>query len=160
MLLVSSTQKSNRNTNGPIASFSESPVSSKGRKKLPSKKGIKDSIRFSYEDKVVFLRAVSSVYLNCLSLRQSDVVLIKTLIASTEIVKVFGIELFLTSLGETLQHWMRVILFHCGARRAKVRVEALDFLALILRLQWDCFGSFTRVRIPLLGKCSCNAVLF
>jgi len=159
MLQLSTKQKSTIKTNGPIASFSVSPVSSsRKRKKLPIKDSIMEAIRFSYEDKVVFLRAVSSVYLNCLSLRQSDIVLIKTLIASTEIVKVFGIELFLTALGETLQHWMRVILFHCGARRAKVRVEALDFLALILRLQWDSFGSFTRVRIPLLGRYKIHAL--
>lgn len=46
---------------------------------------------------------------------------------------------------------MRVILVHCGARRAKVRVEASDFLALILRLTWDSYGSFHRVRVPLLA---------
>jgi hypothetical protein len=156
MLNLSSKLKLKRKMIGPIATLSDSPICTRkgSTKKSPSKEKdeIKENIRFSYEDKVVFLRAIASVYLNCLSLRQSDTVLIKTLLASTEILKVFGIELFLTALGETLQHWMRVILFHCGARRAKVRVEALDFLALILRLQWDCFGSFTRVRIPLIGK--------
>ena len=107
--------------------------------------------QFSYAEKVIFARAISSVYLNCLSLRQSDIVFIKTLIASIEILKVFGIELFLVAVGETLQHWMRVILVHCGARRAKVRVEASDFMALILRLTWDSYGSFFRVRVPLLA---------
>ena len=153
MLNLSGKNWSSRSTNGPIASFSNSPIpSAKGRsqnKKLS--KGVQETIQFSYEDKVLFLRAIASVYLNCLSLRQSDVVLIKTLLASTEILKVFGIEFFLTAVGETLQHWMRVILVHCGGRRAKVRVEALDFLALILRLHWDTFGSFTRVRVPLLA---------
>ena len=141
-------------TRGPIASFSDSPIASskcKSRCRPLKEEFIKETIQFSYKDKVIFLRAVASVYLNCLSLRQSDVVLIKTLLASTEILKVFGIELFLTAVGETLQHWMRVILVHCGGRRAKVRVEALDFLALILRLHWDSFGSFTRVRVPLLA---------
>ncbi len=106
---------------------------------------------FTFTEKVIFARAISSVYLNCLSLRQSDIVFIKTLIASVEILKVFGIELFLAAVGETLQHWMRVILVHCGARRAKVRVEASDFLALILRLTWDSYGNFCRVRVPLLA---------
>ncbi len=153
MLNLSEKNWSERNSNGPIASFSNSPASlpkgSPQSKRLSQ--SVQETIEFSYEDKVVFLRAIASVYLNCLSLRQSDVVLIKTLLASTEILKVFGIELFLTAVGETLQHWMRVILVHCGGRRAKVRVEALDFLALILRLHWDSFGSFTRVRVPLLA---------
>ena len=46
---------------------------------------------------------------------------------------------------------MRVVLLHCGARRAKVRVQALEFLALILRLTWNSYGSFFRVRVPLLA---------
>lgn len=112
---------------------------------------IDDIEEFTYTEKVTFVRAISSVYLNCLSLRQSDIVYIKTLIASIEILKAFGIELFLASVGETLQHWMRVILVHCGARRAKVRVEASDFLALLLRLTWDSYGNICRVRVPLLA---------
>lgn len=108
-------------------------------------------IEFTLEEKKIFVRAISSVYLTSLTLRESDIVLTKTLVASVEIVKVFGIKLFMQAIGETLQHWMRLILFHCGARRSKVRVEALEFLALILRLQWDTFGTFTRIRIPLLA---------
>ena len=110
-----------------------------------------EPLRFSLEDKIIFARAIASVYLNCLSLRQSDIVYTKTLIASVEIVKVFDIEVFLAAVGETLQHWMRIILVHCGARRAKVRIEALEFLALILRLTWGSFGSFYRVRVPLIA---------
>jgi hypothetical protein len=108
-------------------------------------------IDYTYEEKIVFVQAVSSVYLTCLTLRQSDIVINKALVASVEVVKVFGIKLFVQAIGETLQHWMRLVLFHCSARRSKVRVEALEFLALILRLQWDCYGTFTRIRIPLLA---------
>jgi len=75
----------------------------------------------------------------------------QTLVFSEEIVKIFGIKIFLAAVGETLQHWMRVVLFHCGDRRADVRVQALEFLALILRLTWDSFGSFSRVRVPLIA---------
>jgi len=46
---------------------------------------------------------------------------------------------------------MRVVLLHCGARRANVRVQASEFLALVLRLTWDSYGSFFRVRVPLLA---------
>ena len=46
---------------------------------------------------------------------------------------------------------LRVILIHCGARRASVRVQALEFLALLLRLTWECHGSFSRIRVPLLA---------
>jgi len=62
-----------------------------------------------------------------------------------------SIKLFLSAVGETLQHWMRVILEHCGARRAELRVDACEFLNLLLRLTYDSYGSFTRVRLPLLA---------
>lgn len=139
---------------GPIAHHSHSSAASNDgftSCKKSSKNENKEDHQFSYSEKVTFARAISSVYLNCLSLRQSDIVFIKTLIASIEILKVFGIELFLAAVGETLQHWMRVVLVHCGARRAKVRVEASDFLALFLRLCFNAYGSFYRVRVPLLA---------
>jgi hypothetical protein len=112
---------------------------------------LEENLRFSIEDKIIFARAIASVYLNCLSLRQSDIVIIKTLVAAVEIIKIFGIESFFSAVGETLQHWMRIILVHCGARRSKVRVEASEALAFILRLTWDSYGSFSRVRVPLLA---------
>lgn len=111
----------------------------------------KSSIDFSDADKVVFIRAATSVYLHSLSLKVSDIVVTKTLTACIELVKIFGIRYFLDAIGETLQHWMRVVTMHCGARRADVRVQALEFLALILRMTWDTFGSFSRVRLPLLA---------
>ena len=110
-----------------------------------------EQLSFTGNDKIIFARGITSVYLNILSLRQSDIVYVKTLVASVEIVKIFGIEHFLLAVGETLQHWMRVVLIHCGARRAKVRIEASDFLALILRLTWLNYGSFFRIRVPLLA---------
>ena len=110
-----------------------------------------DDLNFSVEDAVVFVRGALAVYLHSLCLRESDVVVIKTLIASTEVVRMFGIKLFLTAVGETLQHWMRIVLSHCGARRAAVRIQALEFLALISRLTWDSYGSFHRIRIPMLA---------
>ena len=108
-------------------------------------------LKFSVNDTIVFVRAVTTLYLHILSLRQSDIVVCKTIIASVEILKIFGIKVFLVSVGDTLQHWMRIILCQCGARRANVRVQALEFLALLLRLTWDTYGSFARVRIPLLA---------
>ena len=60
---------------------------------------------FSTEDKIIFSRAALSLYLNTLSLNQSDIVIIKTLTATGEIVKIFGIQNFFLALGETFQHW-------------------------------------------------------
>lgn len=108
-------------------------------------------LNFSYADTIVFVRAAASVYLHALTLKQSDIVVVKALNASVEIVKIFGIKIFDEAVGETLQHWMRVVSFHCGARRAEVRVPASDFLELILRSTWDTFGSFFRIRVPLLA---------
>lgn len=108
-------------------------------------------LQFSAADIVVFVRAAASVYIHSLALRESDIVITKTLTASVELVKIFGIKIFLEAVGETLQHWMRVVMMHCGARRANVRVQSLEFLALVLRVTWDSFGSFFRIRQPLLA---------
>jgi hypothetical protein len=109
------------------------------------------AISFTYMDTVIFVRAATSVYLHALTLSQSDICTTHTLKASLEIVKIFGIKIFNEAVGETLQHWMRVVSFHCGSRRAEVRVQASDFLELILRSTWDIFGSFFRIRLPLLA---------
>jgi hypothetical protein len=107
--------------------------------------------KFSYVDTVIFVRGATSVYLDSLVLRESDIALVKTLNASVEIIKIFGIKIFNDAVGETLQHWLRMITFHCGSRRAEVRIPASDFMELILRSTWECFGSFFRIRIPLLA---------
>ena len=111
----------------------------------------KETLTFEFCDNVVFVRAATSVYLHALTMRQSDVVVVKTLTAAIEIVKIFGVKVFLNAVGETLQHWIRVTLEHCGARKAEVRVDASEFLNLLLRLTWDSYGSFFRIRLPLLA---------
>ena len=107
--------------------------------------------KLSMADIVVFVRGAASVYLHALALRESDLVIVRTFRVAAEALKIFGIKLFLEALGETLQHWMRTISLHCGARRAQVRVEATDLLELILRSTWECYGSFFRIRVPLLA---------
>lgn len=109
------------------------------------------AFKFSRADAVIFVRAATSLYLHSLALRQSDIVLIRTFKVSAELVKIFGIKVFLEAVGETLQHWMRVVSIHCGARRANVRIEATDFLEIVLRSTWDSYGSFFRIRLPLLA---------
>lgn len=66
-------------------------------------------VAFTHADISLFVRAASSLYLHALSLRQSDVVIIRTFKISAELIKIFGIKSFLEGVGETLQHWMRVI---------------------------------------------------
>lgn len=113
--------------------------------------GDETEMKFSYTDTVIFVRGATSVCLASLVLRESDIALVKTLNSAVEIIKIFGIKIFNEAVGETLQHWLRMITFHCGSRRAEVRVPASDFMELILRSTWDCFGSFFRIRIPLLA---------
>lgn len=112
---------------------------------------IHQAMSFSRKDVVSFIRAITSLYLHALALRSSDVVLSTTFVYSAEVIKVFGIKLFLEAIGETLQHWMRVVTFQCGARRAQVRIAATDLLEFILRSTWECYGSFFRIRVPLLA---------
>jgi len=133
-------RRSKRHQKKPSSASSDGTASEAGKE-----------IRFSYDDTVVFVRATSSIYLQALALRTSDTVLIRTLLASIEVVKIFGIKIFNEAVGETLQHWMRLVTYHCGARRAEVRVPAADFLELILRTTWESFGSFFRIRLPLLS---------
>ena len=113
--------------------------------------GLNERSLFSFLDTVLFVRGVTSVYLQALALRESDITVAKALEFSAKVIEIFGIKIFIESVGETLQHWMRVISFHCGARRALVRIEATDLLELLLRSTWDCFGSFFRIRVPLLA---------
>jgi len=117
-------------------------------------------LNFSVHDTILFVRAASSVYLNSLSLRMSDGVVVKTLTGAIELLKIFGVKLFLSAVGETLQHWMRVVLMCGGARRANVRVEALEFLAFFLRLTWDSYGSLFRIRVPILATLTEGKVCF
>lgn len=107
--------------------------------------------RLIRDDVVLFVRAATSLYLHALALRESDIAIIRAFKITAEVIKIFGIKTFLEAVGETLQHWMRVISLHCGARRANVRIEATDLLELMLRSTWECYGSFFRIRVPLLA---------
>jgi hypothetical protein len=109
------------------------------------------SLNYSFEDTVVFVRAATSVCLHALTLRESDVATVKVLNQAMEILTIFGIDIFLSALGDTLQHWMRVVSMHCGARRQIVRIAASDFLGHLLRRTWDGLGSLSRIRVPLLA---------
>lgn len=110
-----------------------------------------EDLEASRLDIIVFVRGAASVYLHALTLRESDIVFAKTFQCTANLIKLFGIKMFLEAVGETLQHWMRVITLHCGARRTQVRIDATDLLELILRSTWECFGSFFRIRVPLLA---------
>ena len=117
----------------PVARHEEGKAARR-QKRLRKRK--RETLTFAVSDTIIFVRAATSVYLHALSMKQSDVVITKTLTATVEIVKIFGVKFFLSAIGETLQHWLRVILEHCGARRAELRVDACEFLNLLLRLTW------------------------
>ena len=70
-----------------------------------SRQCLKTTLEFTAADIIVFACAATSLYLHTLALRQSDVVIVKTLTATVEVLKIFGIKVFLASVGETLQHW-------------------------------------------------------
>ena len=87
-------------------------------------------------NKALFYVLQNKIFVNKFSMKQSDIVIKKALDGAVDIVKIFGIKLFLSALGETLQHWMRLILEHCGARRQQLRRDACEFMHLLLRLTW------------------------
>eukprot|EP00804_Cyclotella_cryptica_P022229 CCRYP_017931-RA/>CCRYP_017931-RA protein AED:0.02 eAED:0.02 QI:5792/1/1/1/0.8/0.81/11/115/2214 len=151
LFLAQTTSSSMDNTDSGHLLGSLNGENDKARKRKDHRKLRMETLAFTVTDTIIFVRAATSVYLHALTMRQSDVVVVKTLTATIEIVKIFGIKVFLNAVGETLQHWIRVTLEHCGARRAEVRVDASEFLNLLLRLTWDCYGSFFRIRLPLLS---------
>lgn len=53
------------------------------------------NVSWSHLDLVVFVRGATSVYLHALSLNESDIVIVKTLKVAAEILKIFGVRLFL-----------------------------------------------------------------
>ena len=108
-------------------------------------------LQYSVADMAMFVRSVSTVYLNGLSLNQSDSATIGLISASVELLKAFGLKLFLVALGDTLQDWLRVLLLHSGARKANIRVQTLEFLVLLLRACWSVYGTLSKIRMPCLA---------
>jgi hypothetical protein len=53
------------------------------------------SVKLNYVDVLVFVRGATSVYLQALALRESDIALVRTLKVSAETIKIFGIRMFL-----------------------------------------------------------------
>ena len=106
---------------------------------------------FSVADVATIVRTVASVYLHGLSLHISDAAAISFISASVELLKAVGLNLFLVALEDTLQDWMRVLFLHTGARRATVRVQALEFIVLLLRANWTAFGNLTTLKTPSLA---------
>jgi hypothetical protein len=124
------------------------PAAKKRRIACAQEDQIENSMDSLMSDVVLFVRAATSLLLHSLALRGSDIAVTRTLKVGAECIKIFGIKIFLDAVGETLQHWMRMILLHCGARRAQVRISATDLLELVLRSTWEGFGSFFRIRVP------------
>ena len=108
-------------------------------------------LNYSVADLALFVRSVGRVYLEGLSLNQSDGCVVNLILASVELLKAFGLKLFLLAMGDSLQDLLRVLLFHAGARRATVRVQALEFLVLLLRACWAGNGTLTQIRVPCLA---------
>ncbi|GMH54206.1 hypothetical protein TrST_g8868 [Triparma strigata] len=106
---------------------------------------------FSVADVSSIVRTIASVYLHGLSLHISDAAATGLIAASVELLKAVGLNMFLLSLQDSLQDWMRMLLLHSGARRATVRVQALEFLVLLLRASWTTFGTLSKIRLPALA---------
>ncbi|GMH77896.1 hypothetical protein TL16_g07578 [Triparma laevis f. inornata] len=106
---------------------------------------------FSVADVASIVRTIASVYLHGLSLHISDAAATGLIAASVELLKAVGLNMFILSLQDSLQDWMRMLLLHSGARRATVRVQALEFLVLLLRASWTTFGTLSKIRLPALA---------
>ena len=120
-------------------------------------------LRYSTADVTFVVRSVGAVYLNGLrgapnsssgddpagpSTSTSTALLLSS---SVELLKFFGLKVFIAGVGDRLQDWIRLLLLHSGSHNVTVRVAALELMALLLRACWNSFGSLTKIRVPCLA---------
>jgi len=110
-------------------------------------------IDFTISDVITTTHHILDVHLFALASNQSDHSIELFIKGGTEVLKLLGIRLFLRAneRNDSLQHWCRVLLFHSGAKRSRVRVMAVDMLHLIMRTTFSAFGSLSKIRVPIVA---------
>lgn len=92
-----------------------------------------------------FIRMCSSVILHALYCHQEDPAIVKLLSLAKIIVKRFGAKIFLGAVEDSLQDWMRSVLYHCASQYKVVRNSASNFLLFLLRSSFNYLGSLTLI---------------
>ncbi|CAB1104889.1 unnamed protein product [Ectocarpus sp. CCAP 1310/34] len=105
------------------------------------------------------VRRVLSSLLHALSVRQSDVCLVRLLEGAIDFLRRYGARVFVSSVGDRMQDWLRSTLVHCNAQRYRLRTAGRNFLTYLLRSAFHYYGSIGVVRKPLMavfqGMISC-----
>ncbi|CAN0055320.1 unnamed protein product [Pylaiella littoralis] len=105
------------------------------------------------------VRRVLSSLLHALSVRQSDVCLVRLFEGAIDFLRRYGARVFVSSVGDRMQDWLRSTLIYCNAQRYRLRTAGRNFLTYLLRSAFHYFGSIGVVRQPLMavfqGMISC-----
>ncbi|CAM9251564.1 unnamed protein product [Ascophyllum nodosum] len=105
------------------------------------------------------VQRVLSSLLHALSVRQSDVCLVRLFEGAIDFLRRYGARVFVSSVGNRMQDWLRRTLIHCNAQRYRLRTAGRNFLTYLLRSAFHYYGSIGVVRKPLMavfqGMISC-----
>lgn len=114
---------------------------------------IEESIICSNEEKelAAFLRQALCVPLHALYCNQVDSALAEIYSFISSIVKRFGAKMFLVSLEDSLQYWLRITLIHFASDSLLVRHTACNFFLTLLDMTFQHFGSFAAISTTVLA---------
>ncbi|HIB85027.1 MAG TPA: hypothetical protein EYO59_10670 [Chromatiaceae bacterium] len=107
-----------------------------------------DSSQVHFE---IFMSQTLRILLQILHGRFSDLSLIRAFTASKIILKQFGARLFLLSVGDTMQDWLRRTVFHGSSHSLLLREAASQFLLYLIRCVYHYTGTLCDVERPLLS---------
>jgi hypothetical protein len=94
---------------------------------------------------VMFMRQALCVPLHALYCNQVDSALAEIYSFISSIVKRFGAKIFLASLEDSLQYWLRITLIHFASVSLLVRHTACNFFITLLDSTFQYFGTFAAI---------------
>ena len=109
-----------------------------------------DVMLSSPEERKKLAQGVLDLLLHVLITPLSTVTLSRGLGGASQILEKFGPSIFLSVVGDSLQHWARVILTHMNNVSLAVRSLAVDFLVSLFGGTFDEFGSVDEISLVIL----------
>eukprot|EP00980_Cylindrotheca_fusiformis_P014003 scaffold3653_cov124-Cylindrotheca_fusiformis.AAC.6 len=101
---------------------------------------------FPHEQKAV-VHGILDLLLHVLTTPQSAVTHLRAVGGAIQALETFGVEMFLNVTGESLQHWLRVILGLMNSISLSVRSIAVDFMVSLLGSAFDLEGNIDELAL-------------
>jgi hypothetical protein len=101
---------------------------------------------FPHEQKAI-VQGILDLLLHVLTTPQSCVTHLRAVGGAIQALESFGIEMFLEITGESLQHWLRVVLGLMNSISLSVQSIAVDFVVSLLGSTFDLFGNIDEVAL-------------